>query len=102
MPPLPGQALLRTMAQVQFGLEREGRYGVSHRSAYLVCPLREDATRLTGPKRPQGTSGESALYAFQAVKVYLVVASGCRSPMMRLTQALMTLTEISLAPGFSA
>ena len=48
-------------------------------------------SRRTGPSRPDGSSGESGLYAFQAEKVYLVVASGCRSPISRLTHALITL-----------
>src|SRR5215469_8939327 len=57
---------------------------------------------LTGPNRPDGSSGVSALYVFQVEKVYLVVASGCLSPTSRLTHELITFTETSFAPGLSA
>jgi hypothetical protein len=36
------------------------------------------------------------LYAGQVVKVYLFFASGCRSPIRQLTQALITVIEIRL------
>src|SRR3954454_15541316 len=56
----------------------------------------------TGPIRPDDSNGESALYDFQVEKVYLVVVSGCWSPMMRLTHELITCTVTSLGPGLSA
>ena len=45
----------------------------------------------TGPSRPEGSNGELALYGFTSAKVYFVVASGCWSPISRLTHALITL-----------
>ena len=33
--------------------------------------------RRTGPRRPEGSSGEFALYGFTSANVYFAVASGC-------------------------
>src|SRR6266567_1269299 len=57
---------------------------------------------VTGPMRPDGSNGESALYDFHVENVYLILASACWSPMIRFTHGLITFTEISLAPGLSA
>ena len=51
---------------------------------------------------PDGANGESFLYDGQVEKVYFVVTPGCRSPISRLIQALMTVMEIWFAPGLRA
>src|SRR5262245_53824507 len=56
---------------------------------------------VTGPSKPEGRSGELALYGFTVVNATFV-APACSSPMRRLTQAFTTSILISFAPGFSA
>jgi hypothetical protein len=56
---------------------------------------------VTGPSSPEGSGGQSGLYGATSANVYFV-APGCRSPIIRFTQALITFTLIVFAPGFSA
>src|ERR1035438_7046661 len=61
---------------------------------YCVAVL----TIATGPSKPEGSSGESALYGAMSAEVYFA-APGCWSPMRRLTHALITVTLSVFAPG---
>ena len=47
---------------------------------------------VTGPMRPEGSSGESALKPQKELQVYFLGASLCRSPMMRFGHRLTTFT----------
>jgi len=67
----------------------------------LRSNVRRRETTVTGPSKPDGNSGELALYGFTSAKAILE-APGCSSPMSRFTHAFTTFTWISFVPGLSA